>query len=172
MPASTIITSNFLCHLRIPTEQPVRQCRFSHARGAEKGDSAIALEISFENVHAIARAHADRMNWHVRRDPLDLAGQANNIIHKVGLVDHNHRSGTTLLNQSQIKLYPQQIIIAAQRSALARGKTTSIEAGPSPSDRSTATKSPTPGKSERCAEVFRVPPLVTAESSVASVAIL
>ena len=59
---------------------------------------------------------------------------------------------------------------ALRINALVRGKTTSIVDGLSPSDKFTATKSPTPGKSDRCATVLRMRPVVPAESSVASVA--
>jgi hypothetical protein len=73
--AATIVTPNFLCHLHVATEQPVRQCRFPHARRAKKRYSAIALEILFENLHAMARERADRMNWQVRCNSVDLAGR-------------------------------------------------------------------------------------------------
>ena len=98
MSAATIVTPNFLCYLRVATKQPVRQCRFPNARRANKGYGAIALEILFENLHAMASARADRMNSHVRNNPVDLAGRSDNIIPKIRLVDHDHRSGTTLPN--------------------------------------------------------------------------
>jgi hypothetical protein len=67
-----------------------------------------------ENVHAMARARADHMNSHVRCNPVDLARRPNNIIPKIRLVDHDHRSGTTLLNQGKIKLHARQIVVTAR----------------------------------------------------------
>ena len=47
--ATTIVAADFLCCLRVATEQLVGQCRFADARRADKRDGAIAREILFEN---------------------------------------------------------------------------------------------------------------------------
>ena len=114
------------CLQRLPPEEPVRERRLPHARGAEQRDRPTGAQIRLQRIEPLTGDVADRVHGNAERDRLGLCDPLLDVTGQIALRQHDNRLRAVFPRRGQVPLEPPHLEVAVQ----ARDQEHTVDVGP------------------------------------------